>query len=1034
MEEDIDPGLLSTGPPPQETPRGSPPRKPQNDLDDSDSEGADAAVAAESEPESESESDDDYTNETLSSTITREIQQGTYVCLVCTSEIDHTSKVWSCRSCYRVYDLDCIKDWAIRGSSTDKSSKNWRCPSCNIATNKIPSRFTCWCGQVTNPTNNPLVPFSCGNSCTYKYESCIHSCSSICHPGSHPICGAMGPTMKCHCGNMQKQLPCLITPYETGWACPDPCEVTLCDFGHKCPRGCHLGFCGLCDIDINILCYCGKEHLDIKCSEKDLKECQDKDGVQWVGGVACSNKTRVFYDCEVHFEDYSCQPLSFESAVCKMAPSQVTTCYCGKTTIQDKDRTKCTDPIPECESMCEKPLPCGCVCLMKCHEGECECHNYFDVKCSCGNETFMVPCKFIQDGHKPRCTHKCQALLNCRKHYHREQCCAYERVAQERERHKKKAIRNNVRTNFEDDIMSLEPAHICTRPCNRLKACGAHYCEALCHNGPCGVCLESSNEDLVCHCGKTRIEAPVRCGTKLVCHEQCVRDKACGHRREIHECHEDSVNCPKCTVLVEKECNCGLKSDVPGVLCSQDNVSCGNICTVAKSCGHPCLRVCASKCTKDNIHDSSTICRAQCNKIRKSCPHTCKLKCHQNKSGRSKDCDVTRCTEMVTVTCECGRIDKKVPCGSTRDEPSNIGNILECDESCAQAQRDRALKEAFSFSAEDSKKVSDQDFIYPDSIFETYEKQTNWCSRVENLMRAFIEDYNLQLDNGIKSPRRTFHFQAMSKPQRAFIHGLAETMNLYSESQDPEPKRSIFIVITRLTKLPIYSITEALRLRREALFEASRSALTSEEVSNTSFNALVIQDVFFGITKEDLGNALARVVEDFSLASYVLSWIKDSTFVFYSKELLKAGTEEYVQELTKLVSIVRSLMREKSLAFDCKLCLIDEEATIILKTEGRKPPANENSSAGSEKQSNNIYDVLGEEEITEISMDGTTEPALDLENAKKQEDSQEPENPKEPEITKEHDSTSDQSLQESTTLESDDSTHVDEAGSEDVSS
>ena len=151
-------------------------------------------------------------DESLGTTILREIQDGTYVCLVCTGEINKDSQIWTCHQCFRVYDLDCIQDWAVRGSSTNKTSKEWRCPSCNHATKVIPKVFTCWCGKLINPEHNVLMPFSCGSMCNYKYASCVHSCTYICHPGQHPICGATGPMMKCHCGKESRQLPCLITP------------------------------------------------------------------------------------------------------------------------------------------------------------------------------------------------------------------------------------------------------------------------------------------------------------------------------------------------------------------------------------------------------------------------------------------------------------------------------------------------------------------------------------------------------------------------------------------------------------------------------------------------------------------------------------------------------------------------------------------------------------------------------------------------------------------------------------------------------
>ncbi|KAG2733630.1 hypothetical protein G9P44_003155 [Scheffersomyces stipitis] len=903
--------------------------------------------------------DEEYNDETLASTIIREIQDGTYICLVCTGEIDQHSQVWSCDECYRVYDLDCIKDWALRGSSTDKTSKQWRCPACNVAIKNIPSRFTCWCGRVVNPHANPLSPFSCGNSCNSQYENCVHSCSSICHPGAHPICGAMGPLMKCQCGKEAKQVPCLITPYETGWNCSNPCEIVICDLKHKCKRGCHSGFCGVCEESISLKCYCGKEDLQLSCHEKQLEECHDSEGNSWIGGGRCTKKTRVYYNCNNHYRDLECQPLPQQVEICRLDPSQVDTCYCGKTHVEAKGRTNCTDPIPQCDSRCDKVLPCGCHCLMKCHPGPCECFSKKDIKCACGHETFSVMCRFIQEGYQPKCKHKCSVLLNCRKHYHREQCCQYEQVALKRERDKKKAIRNNTRSNFNDEIMTMEAIHICMKTCNRLKSCGQHYCEALCHPGPCGVCYESTNEDLVCNCGKTVLPAPVRCGSKLVCHEQCVRPKACGHRPEPHECHEDSVACPKCTALVAKECNCGLKADIPGILCSQENVSCGSICTVAMSCGHPCLRSCSSRCTKDNIHNSSSLCMALCKKVRKNCPHLCKMKCHANKVGKSANCDITRCTELVQVTCECGRVKKKVPCGSTVENSSLIGSTLECDEECIKSKRDTELRSAFMVG--DANDTLKDEIPYSESVMSTFQAQTTWCSRIENVMRTFVEDYYVQLDQEVKSPKRTFHFPPMTSPQRTFVHELAEAYKLYSESQDKDPKRSVFIVITRMSKLPEMTVAKAIAHKDSLIQEANTvNELKQQDIEKAAFNALIIQDVFFGIVKDDLENELNKYLEKFSNKEPKFQWLKESTFIFYFNTTFEKVTPEDENELYLLSKTLRKVLREKSLAFDCKLCSIDESATYVLKIDNvASTPTRE--STPQPVKSMNSFDLLAEE-------------------------------------------------------------------------
>lgn len=887
------------------------------------SSGLESKSQLESESESDSESDssldEEYANESLSNIIIDEISNGTYTCLVCTLEIDRTSQVWSCDNCYRVYDLDCIKDWAVNGSST--VGKKWRCPSCNIEKNKVPSKFTCWCGKVSNPESDSLIPFSCDNLCGKQYDNCIHKCSSVCHPGSHPLCGALGPSIKCNCGCFEKQVPCIITPYD-GWSCDEPCNNVVCDFNHKCEKLCHDGFCGNCDDVITGKCYCGKDDdRRIKCMDKQLKSSNDNKSNKWIGIAKCDQTTKRYYDCNIHYEELECQPYPLKTKICENSPKVKNTCHCGKTMINATHRTKCTDPIPTCESECGKLLPCGCTCLLQCHPGDCECHNiFYDVKCGCKNYSFAVPCKAIQNGFVPKCRHKCPVLMNCRKHYHRIECCPYEKHALDRERVKKKAIRNRTISNVnnEDEIMTMEPVHICTKTCNRLKSCGKHTCSAFCHPGPCDVCLESTNEDLICHCGKTIIEAPVRCGTKLQCHEQCNREKSCGHRPEIHECHDDSVDCPKCTALVTKLCQCGSK-EMPNILCSLGTPSCDKLCQVLKNCGHPCLRPCSKDCIERGVHASSAFCQSACGKIRTNCPHRCKLKCHANKVGKSKSCDAQVCSEMVQITCECGRIEQSVRCEGSLTTKSNLDVTLECDEACQDHKRDEELRSAFVLDINDQN--DDYKSIYDDEILTVYQKQTNWCLRIESFMRDFVGNED--------STKRSHHFPAMNSAQRKFIHGLANSYCLYSESQDPEPKRSVFIYINQRTKVPSLTIQQTLDKieedkQKEILQEEERAKILSLEL----FNSIIIQDVFLGVTEDTLKKSLVPLIETDKIEPLILGY-SEGNFLLYVPEKYLTMTIEDENNLYLSMKLLRNIFKENSLAFDCKLCVIDSQKKVL---------------------------------------------------------------------------------------------------------
>lgn len=152
----------------------------------------------------EEESDDDmqYYERAI-----QEISSGdSYVCMICTVEMDYTCQMFACKRCYRVFDYGCIREWALK--STEKTvDRIWKCPNCYYVSKRVPvkNRPTCWCGKVVNPDPNPLDPNSCGQTC--NASTCMHGCSKICHLGPHPECTRMVEIM-CHCGKHSKSIFC----------------------------------------------------------------------------------------------------------------------------------------------------------------------------------------------------------------------------------------------------------------------------------------------------------------------------------------------------------------------------------------------------------------------------------------------------------------------------------------------------------------------------------------------------------------------------------------------------------------------------------------------------------------------------------------------------------------------------------------------------------------------------------------------------------------------------------------------------------
>lgn len=924
----------------------------------------------------------------LRTSILKEISSSAYVCLVCTDYITPSSKIWSCDHCYRVFDLDCIKDWAARGSST-QDDRSWRCPSCNFTQSKKPKNYTCWCGKSTNPTLNVLEPHSCGNVCGHPLKSCLHECTLHCHPGPHiEKCTSLGPIMKCHCGKNSKQLPCVLTPYDKGWSCDEICNDILPCGLHKCQKKCHSGLCGDCVETINAKCYCGKSTETIECHER-LPKKSIENGVTWIGSFQCEKPCNELFDCGIHKCTLNCHPVTKDCHKCPNSPANLIFCPCGRSKINDlldQPRKTCLDPIPTCDSICGKRLPCGHKCYWKCHEGECApCYRSVDMDCKCGFTHFSIACALKVQGYVPTCTYKCNAKFNCKRHYCTNICCEYRKVAFDRSKLIKKQLRNNVITTSIVDAVEFEDVHTCKKECNQLLSCGKHRCKKVCHPGNCGPCLESSSEDLVCNCGRTIVPAPVRCGTTLpLCPYQCTRRKECGHRPEPHHCHEDNIPCPKCTALVTKKCQCEKQNLVANVMCYQDRVSCFKICGKKLSCGvHECQKVChiPGDCQKK--------CTEKCLKPRK-CGHKCQQLCHATRPCN----EAIPCQEKVNVTCKCGRRKQPLLCYTVTKmiedakENSEQNGTLEiedetswaphipCDEVCEKERRNRLLFEALGLNparAKDTEvtlKMRTVESIYTPFLLNLFAKQPTWCLSIEEIFNQLLSH---TIDSSFKSLsnsqiKQSHHFRPMKQIQRRFVHELAAVWGLFSESHDREPKRSVFVKLLKTSAIPDLSLKEAHKINEkykvlekkkaaEKLTKQNDVAEFSKEDKINYYNGIIIKDVFFGITVETVDAALydiwMRKIEnneqtkddisetsrEFPLINHgKVEFIRDNMYVFYSDDVEEDQKLNQQNQIENLCTLFDVRVRQRNLALKCLPCKVNTvDSTVLEIMEEQKP-------------------------------------------------------------------------------------------------
>ncbi|OAF60075.1 FKBP12-associated protein [Pseudogymnoascus destructans] len=407
-----------------------------------------------------------------------DILHGLYECPICTSEVLKNSKVWSCKTCWTVFHLSCVKKWAKNEGSTQKNrqqlqdgelppARQWRCPGCNLPKDDMPESYTCWCAKDVDPKAIPgLPPHSCGQTCGKPRapRNCPHPCDLICHAGPCPPCPHIGPVQACFCGKYEVSKRCIDTHYDSGWSCGKKCGDMMPCGKHECEKGCHEGLCGSCEVLVESRCYCGKVEKMMPCSDRGddkdssiVKESNEVDS--WTGSFECGNVCKRAYDCGRHFCEKSCHKQTGDVPHCPLSPDAVTYCPCGKSTLKDLDCTRisCEEPIPHCQKLCLKQLACGHECQQKCHEGEClPCLKVVPIVCRCGRTTSSTIC---HQGTEtlPQCMRICKTALNCGRHECGEHCCPGEKPAGERIAAKRK---QKVSRGTTEDF---EAEHICTR-------------------------------------------------------------------------------------------------------------------------------------------------------------------------------------------------------------------------------------------------------------------------------------------------------------------------------------------------------------------------------------------------------------------------------------------------------------------------------------------------------------------------------------------------------------------------------------------
>ncbi|XP_037933957.1 NF-X1-type zinc finger protein NFXL1 [Teleopsis dalmanni] len=347
-------------------------------------------------------------------------------------------------------------------------------------------------------------------------------------------------------------------------------------------------------------------------------------------------------------------------------------CFCGN----EENPTYQPFLVPHsCGEICSKQLQpqCGHKCMLLCHPGPCPpCAQYAVTACQCGHSAK----KSIRCAEKYwQCTKKCTLLLSCGKHVC-NQICHKAGFCPPCSSTSKQSCEcgAEIKTRNCSDLKWK-----CQKICNKKYACGIHKCKVVCHSGDCGECPLGLPRS--CPCGKTKKTGP--CSEVVdTCGDTCQKLLACGTHYCTQRCHRGQCNL--CMIIIKKKCRCGLhEKELP---CSKE-FSCEMKCKQIRECGkHACNR----KCCDGNCPPCDKICGKQLSCKKHKCKSIChdgpcypcelksQINCPCGKTSKTVPCGREKRARIVCLeTC---RIKSK--CQHPNNHRCHRGDCPPCNQKC----------------------------------------------------------------------------------------------------------------------------------------------------------------------------------------------------------------------------------------------------------------------------------------------------------------------------------------------------------------
>lgn len=217
---------------------------------------------------------------------------------------------------------------------------------------------------------------------------------------------------------------------------------------------------------------------------------------------------------------------------------------------------------------------------------------------------------------------------------------------------------------------------------------------------------------------------------------------------------------------------------------------------------------------------------------------------------------------------------------------------------------------------------------YSDETVEMYNEQPKqFTQSIEKALRTFSE-----------ASQKRFAFQPMKTQLRQFIHLLATDFGLESESQDPEPYRSVVVMKgPKFTTAPKKTIAEFIRSSAKSSVLSMHTPSPAptpiieqlRKPGKQAVNALVLEGIRIGLLMNELEKELDPLLGASQL-KFNIHWTADEEVVLEPKPS-SFGMSEIELELSNMKAPLRRAVKTKGLANEVELCWVGKDGKVVSK-------------------------------------------------------------------------------------------------------